>query len=745
MLRLTINGIDAELYENAPVNLKLQYSDVTKIQNAAGSFSQTFRLPLTPHNRTIFNDIDEVGLRNGLNLQQRLTASLHSGTLPLMTGYVQVKAVYMTKEHYAEVEVAFFSGALDLKTELGGQMLSDLDLSAYDHDLTYANVSSTWAGTGSLYPEIRYMLMDKGSNWSVPTNPVSTSADPLPLAVLNPAIQAKALVDAIMSEAGFTYESTYLNSTDFADVYMPCWNGSVVTRGIDVDNENLRATLSTSNQTITGGNSANLNLSDSLTGCYDPGTNYSTTTDIYTAPFAGLFTARLTYSWSFSGAGGNIAGIIRFIINNNVVEDHDIVYGGSGDNEYIEFTNFYMASGDQFRVNVFNPNVAGGSITFEGSSDFTQGVRTSLELEVMSRLGSYEVGVAENLPVMQQIDFLTSLQKMYNLVFVPDRNRPNHLVIDTYENYMGSGADKDWTNKIDYSKDVKVTPTTDLQAREYEWTHAPGMDFLSTAIQDSLDRVYGRYKVTETDNEFAVGNKVIQTGFAPYLMSLVPGTANPMYRGLTSEGKGVAEPLPMLAYWCGLSTRSGVLYLLDESGTTRTVAQGPFFSNYSSPDPAVTDYDLNFGVERPLYAISVNPRDTLYIRFWAQYVKELYSSDSRIVQCSVRLNDADLADLEFNDVVFIRNTSYRIISMTYDANTPSVAKVELLMRLEDLALCAQLPTGLWSSQNVILFNNSNPGAPQYGSQECCEFYGYRWDVNRVVGSRCRPQTSQLDA
>ena len=59
MLRFLVNNSEVELYENAPVNLKFQYSDITAIQNPLGSYSQTFRIPLTRSNRAIFGDLDE--------------------------------------------------------------------------------------------------------------------------------------------------------------------------------------------------------------------------------------------------------------------------------------------------------------------------------------------------------------------------------------------------------------------------------------------------------------------------------------------------------------------------------------------------------------------------------------------------------------------------------------------------------------------------------------------------------------
>lgn len=739
MLRLTINGIDAELYENAPVNLQLQYSDVQNINSSTGSYSQTFRIPLTQHNRTIFGNIDEVGLRNGLNLQQRLAASLHSDTLPLMTGYAQVKGVYMTKEHYAEVEIVFFSGALDLKSELTQSLLSDLNLSSYDHDLTYANVASTWAGTGSIYPEIRYGLIDRGRNWSIPDNPVGIAGEPLLLSELTPFIQAKALVDEIITQAGFTYDSTILNSADFANIYVPAYNGGEQIAPKDVLAEDLRATIASGGQQTTT-SLVKLNFSDTQVGCYDPGANYNNSTDTFTAPLAGLYTIRFTFSWNNIGYP-TVAGYYLITYGSSTTGLIPLP-GRQGDNYITVVDNVLLGAGDSVYVQVIH--TGNTPVDFISNGNFNTGQSTSLEVITKEPYGGYEIGVAENLPEMTQIEFLTSLQTMFNLVFVPDRNKPNHLHIETYSDYVASGANKDWTNKVDYGKDVIIKPTTDIQRKKYQWTHSAGKDFINEEVQRSLDRVYGRQRILETENEFSTGELTLNTSFAPFLVSNVPGSTIPIHRSLTADGKGVSQPMPMICYYGGMSERFGTTVVLDETATERTVTAFPFFALHENDDPAVDDNDLSFGTELALYSIAVNPYNTLYIKYWAQYVKELYSSDARMMTCHVRLNEADLADLEFNDVIYIRNIAYRLLSLNYDANAPDVAKAELLMKLDDVVLCEDVPTYYWASANTILFNGSNPGLPDYGNKTCCEFYGYRWDANRVTGSRCRPQNAQLD-
>lgn len=742
MLRLIVSDVDLELYENAPVNLQFQYSDVEAINNPLGSYSQTFRVPLTVKNREVFGYIDEAGLEGGLDLRQRLTAQMLDDSTPILAGYVQVKGVYLTKEQYGEVELVFFSGAVDLKTELGGALLTDLNLSAYNHTLTSANIADSWLVSGSLSPEIRYMLMDKGSNWTSPTKPIGTTDAPLPLSVFNPSIQAKVLLDKIISTAGYTYESTYLDSADFEDIYMPCWNGSLTTVGETQDNENIRVAMSTSGQTFTGGGSNEANMNDFLTGCQDPGSNWLNTDDAYTAPFSGLYTLRWTYSWDFSGSSGNTAAVIGAYINNSIFDQFNLNFGGNRENQLYEVSNFYMTAGDELTIEIFNPNITGGSFLLLGSSNFNTGVRTTLEVIVESRLGDYTVDIGNNLPVMKQIDFLTTLQTMFNLVFVPDRSKPNHLVIDSYENYVASGPQRDWTNKVDYGKDVLIKPTTDIQFREYAWSYLPGLDFVNLQIQASLDRVYGRYRVIDNSNAFAIGEKKLTTSTAPFVVSLVPGTNIPMFRGLTQDGTGIQEPLPMLCYWNGIDSGLGSISVRIEDGTVVTLTTLPTFSTYSQLQPGITDNDLSFGVEQPFYSVPVTPRDTLYIRFWAEYVAELYSEDSRIIECSIRLNEADLASWSFADSIYIKDAFYRVLSIAYDANEPSVAKCTLIKKLDDIALCADLPTAFISSSNnnYIAFNNS---AVDYGSQECCEFYGYVWDLNKVDpgATRCRPRNT----
>ena len=199
MLRLLLDNTDIELYQNEAVNLTLQFSEIADINAARGSFSQTFRVPGTPQNLEFFGYINDPGIVGGRNLKARIPAEIYSGTVPIIRGFCQVKAVYIQKEKYSDIELCFFGEAVDLRTAIGDGMLSDLDLSAYDHDLTLQNIVDSWTTSSGLAPEIRYGLIDKGYNWSFPDNPPWSATDGIEKTELTPFISVKTIFDAIGS------------------------------------------------------------------------------------------------------------------------------------------------------------------------------------------------------------------------------------------------------------------------------------------------------------------------------------------------------------------------------------------------------------------------------------------------------------------------------------------------------------------------------------------------------------------
>ena len=747
MLRLYCNGSEVDLYQDESVNLTLQFTDLQSINAATGSYSQTFRIPATQNNLDILGQVPST-TAVGVNLKTKISAELVDNTLPIMRGFCQVKQVYLQKEKYADIELVFFGGAVDLKTAIGDGMLSDLNLSSYDHTISNTNILASWAGT--LYSgQIRYGLIDKGFNWDMSTNEPWTPSDGLWHGELTPFVRAKTILDAIMGAAGFTYDSTFFDSAgseaDFDDLYLPAYNGSQIPIGSAAYNNNAIAALAAT-YSATSASPQKLPLVDTVTGGQDEGSNWANATDYrYTAPYTGLYQIEVVYSYA---EVDNASEIELYIYKNGasfVTLDTTDLYAFNR-----TYTlNTILTAGDTISL-WGRIHQTGHGHTIEGNNSFGTGVYTGMKITAGFPFTNYTVDVAANMPKLKQIDFVLALQKMFNLVFIPDKNIPNHLLIEPYMDYIATGTAKDWSDKVDYSMDVTIAPTTDLQAKQYEWTYLKGTDFVSDAIAKAFDRAYGRYRVTDPVNDFASGEKTVEPKVGAYVVSVIPGSVYPIHRSLKSDGTIIEDPLPMFAYWNGLTENFGSLWMRNDSNVEVERTTFPLFTNYSVEYPSIENYDLNFGMESALFPIQANPANTLYFTYWAQYATELYSEEARIMRCSMRLSKGDIASFEFSDRIYIRDSYWRVLKLSYDANVEGLCMVELIKELSDVAICEDTPTSIDERTNIVLFNGSTSASPDLGSKACCELYGYRWVANTAtVGSVtplyvCRPlnQTNQ---
>jgi len=733
MLRLTLADNDIELYQNEPVNLSYQFSDLQEINASRSNFSQTFRVPLTGKNQDYFGAVNELGIIPTWNPKTKVKAELSYNTIPIMRGFAQVKNVYIQKGKYADVELVVFGETADLSRDVGDGMLTDIDLSAFNHTLTATNISSSWAGTLSS-GVIRYGIIDKWRNWTSQT--IWSATNPLQHGDFTPYFRASKLFETILTEAGYTYDSTFFGS-NLDDLYLLLNRGNRLPIPVDADQPSanvfqvgLAADYSNGYSTWT-----TLPGLSEAAPFYDAGGNVSS--GAFTVPFQAFYTFR-------AYASGNIDHTITTVSlrlsKNSSTEIFPIITNLPGavfnDEVYVVTSDpILLNSGDVVRFDTIISNNA-HTLTLYGNDSLSAGGTGFSVIEITDPTSGQEVDVAGNMPEMKKIDFISGLQKMFNLVFIPDRNNSKHLYIEPLGDYLASGDKIDWTNKIDLSKDIQVEPTTDLQARTYEWTHSNGKDLVNDLVQKNASRTYGRYRVNDPENDFASGTKKIQTAFAPHVVSYIPGTDYAIHRMLAdtvNEDKTIKDPLPRLAFWNGLT--QGLLdYYNDSSGVT-SETRYPMLSQFSASYPSVGDEDLSYGVERPFHRVQANPVNTLYYKYWMPWVNELYSSDARIVTAYFRLTASEIATFKFSDKIFIKDTYFRILSISnYDPTTENIVQVRLVKILGAIRDCYYIPVSA-DKNGQISFSTPTGSTVTSSSRECCERYGYVFDDSGAT-SRC---------
>lgn len=731
MLRLNLNGYDIELYENEPVNLSYQFSDIQEINASRSSFSQTFRVPLTKKNQDYFGAVNEFGLITKWDPKEKVDAELSYNSIPLIRGFAQVKGVYIQKGKYADVEIVLFGETANLSRDIGDGMLSDLDLSTYDHTLNATNIKASWAGT-LIGGAIRYGIPDKGQNWT--SENIWSDSEPLEHGDFTPYIQANRLLVEILSAAKYTYTSTWLDN--FSDLYLACYKGQRAVYGGNLPElETMAVGLASDLTGLSAHTSfASITSWSESSPFFDTGSNFSGGST-YTVPFRAYYTFRI----NIYGRADHDNDLIQLrLANNGTTEVWEFFndYSVLLNDQVLTFTSepILLNTGDQITLQ-YKLGSSGHTLDLDGDNTTSPNSTWWQVLEISDPTSGQTVDIANNLPEIKKIDFVSGLQKMFNLVFIPDKNNPKHLYIEPFADYIASGRIEDWTNKIDLSKDISIVPTTDIQSRKYDWTHSNGKDLVNDLVFKNAARVYGRYRVDDPENDFASGTKEIKSPFAPHVVSYIPGTAYATHRMLvdtSEEDKTIKDPLPRLAFWNG-TVSGNIAYNTDDnlnSPVPERSTSYPVFSNFSDYYASVTDEDLNFGAERPFHLIEANPLETLYYKYWRPWVNELYSSDARKLTAFFRLTRADLSQFEFSDKIYIKDTYWRVLSIQYDATTEGLAKVELLKVLGDIRDCEYLPISINKADGRIRFESSTGSqvyqiSPTFSS--CCTKYGYVYD------------------
>jgi hypothetical protein len=149
-------------------------------------------------------------------------------------------------------------------------------------------------------------------------------------------------------------------------------------------------------------------------------------------------------------------------------------------------------------------------------------------------------------------------------------------------------------------------------------------------------------------------------------------------------------------------------------------------NHYSSVNPTLSDDDLNFAPETPLHIITANPYNNLFNKYWRPYLNELYSPSARRLECYMYLTINDIVTFGFDDRIWIIDAWYRLLNISnYEVGMDEPVQCEF-MRLLDAELdCESTPYQI-TVQGIVQFQLPDETLT-FGTEDCCNRYGYNWD------------------
>jgi hypothetical protein len=750
-----------DLYENETISLQFNFSDIKDLK-PRGSYSRTFRIPASETNSKIFGFIQENTYQfASFNPKLKLNAIITVDTIPILEGNCQFKACYTSNGEVSEYEIVFFGNVVDFFKNIGDNDFKGYISTQLQTDLpyllSYVNYDVINASNIAFFG-----LTDRGQNWvgmlneTISRSIYSNSISEVPkINELTLFVSAKYIFDKIIELSGFQLgDNSSTLITELDAMYIPWTSEANSTQSVgNVETARFQIEGGISGDTLTSADFTQITDANGLSAWYAPipnmtlGFDYgpNLTNNVYTIPFSGEYNLQANLICQIDLAdAANLGFKLGFKHTESISGDVNILYS-PGTNALLTFFNInngQMLLNQDFGVTVHANNGNVNTMSFFQVNDTlepiiiydspilsilpwggTMTLTTGYFKTIQINKPSYgnDIDWTANAPIMKCSEFMDSLFKMFNLVVVPNKINQKEIDFIPFTEYISQGAAKDWTPLLDISKDITLTATTDYQARKNTWTYKASSDLFNSIYNSQGNRVYGRLELIDPQNDFATDEQKIELYFGS--TPIVPiNAATYSIPKFVNNNYEYSAPTPRILY---KNSETFDVNVYNDDGDAVVATTMNLVSHYSDFIPDINSRDLNFGQETPLCEVDSIPFKTLYARYWNEYIENIYAPDARVLEAFFSLEFADVYNFNFNDKIFIKDSYWRILSISdYVVGTQDTVKVTLIKQVTAEPDCLLTPSSI-TALGAVAFVDVN-GDPAAATEVCCEVFNYNW-------------------
>lgn len=707
-------------FTDIPVNVIFQISDVQRPDKRKGSYSKTITLPGNQSNNILFENIFEANISlQTFNPHLKTTAKYYVDELTMFRGHAQLLKVNVdetTKK--VTYEIVLLGEILTLFTDIAQRYLTDLDFSAYDHDLSYAQISGSWGSSGSGFV---YPMIDWGTNNSN-------------LSVMKPTdfracLFVREYWDKIFTDAGYTWTSNFLDGSIFSKLIIPSTTAPALTQS-DLDDNRFLAVANgsethtvTANPILTAGPPHTVQVGDGTlfnvnfqSETYDQGANFATPT--FTVPVTAKYnvTAKLGLNFVVTrnavDVSANITGLVsglHVIVYNTTTSsvaglyDYDIANASfaasNSNNVAVSLNGIQLTATHQYKIVIryqaikfqYTATPVGATWAFE--STILSGSNFAIELASKAVYEGATVPGNSLVPVgIKQTDFLASVIRMFNLYVMVDPDNSTNYIIEprngTSSNFYSTTNIVDWTQKHDDNSITEVIPLGELDAKDYRFTYKNDGDYynkLHTDSRKNLDgspQVYGTHEESIT-NDFLKNLNITDVIFAPtpYTINTTSDIVAPAI--LKKENNIVSESPSAIRilYYGGSISVTGLSWNFVYNNGANTVTYNTFPAAGHTDNPYAPTIDINWGLPTKLYYTYPNlywTTNNLVNTYYSVYLNQISDKNSKVVITDFFLTPIDIKNFDFRKPVFWKDAYYIVEKLDFNPLARVVTRVTLL-------------------------------------------------------------------
>jgi hypothetical protein len=618
------------------------YSDIGKLFT---DYSQSFTIPASPTNNSIFSHWYENAIDNGYDARIRYNAFIEIDTIPFRDGNVQLEKANKKNGYIESYTLTFYGNLTQLKDKFADDKLQVVFETALGQALNHTYDASniqTRITSGSTF-DVRYPLIANDRTFrynDASPDDVTTNAGAIIWTDLFPAVKINKILELIEDKYDIDFTGSFLTYNQVIKLWMLLKNAELpraYSQGLNVDF-----------LTTTGTPFPELNLAtDVITTNWDAG-----------FPFlSGAQRLKLVYKLTPNLATINTIYKIELFVDGQVFSTFDNL---TGENEVTLYSQTRSEDPDNHEMYIRVSSL--GDLTFTSRLEYQRirsGALISTGLNNTGQTMTFIQNIASYVPDIKVSDFFMGLVKMFNLIITPTDSRTFKL--EPLELYYQQGQIKDLTEYI-YSDEADIEKPKLFKSIEF--TYEKSENILNNAFNDLFSRQYGDliYNSATTADS---GKYEIKLPFEDVIWERATGSSF-MTATLLNKDLQPYTPKPILMYENGIETVSPTIKL-DVSTGFNSLSTYMRFSN--EVNLAATDlsylYSLNFGVEVSPWYLANAPQG-LYKRHYEQYIANLYNQKTRVVKVKAKLEPLELTSLKLNNRIIIRDNRYIINSFTTD-------------------------------------------------------------------------------
>ena len=666
---LYIEGEKVELSEKEGINIKLNTQDINDISKVNAGYSKDFSVMASKSNNKLFKHYYNADIIGGFDARTKKKATIYLDDLFFISGRIRLTSTVIENNLIVSYRIQFEGDVVNVKDVLGDKKISDLNLSAYNHEYNSGNVlqgltSSLFSGS-VVYPlisSVNRWLYDS-SNAYLPTenskNINYDSADDeqsISYTELKPALKIADIINQIQIDNNINFVGDFFNRDYYNNLFLWFSNNEGLI--------NLSGNLSEYLLNFNAGDTDLIDLS----------------TDTLTLSFATLqfsldLRSTITPTTQFEST------LYNFVVTVNGTE----------------FFRQDNNSGTQtFECIINKQDYPSGNVKFylEGQSNIIysanvrQRVKTTntffQEYNTQANNNSVtgQVDLSKQAPDIKQIDVITGIIKMFNIALTADIN--GNIIWETLPDWYRNGKEyKDFEKYIDNSK---TTISRGKLNNEFDFKYEDPNTILAEQFKKTNPDAYGDIssKLLEDPNdpnsELIDGSKLeINVPFENMvyerLRNLATNTNIDFQYGLSlDESLNPAVPKGLIFYNNSLKTETIGFRL----GSGNAIALNTSLNTPNNTNSLTdnTKQSLNFGSEISTYNFSLM-NNTLYNNFYSDYISDMFNKQRRLYVFNAIIPNFILANIKLNDRLIISNKRYIINSINSNLTTGKT-KLELL-------------------------------------------------------------------